>query len=170
MDTAAAVTFTQAATVDLDVNANANNDDGDGGGLYYRVVYVYMDEDGEDVEVASDMIKLGDVTTDPTSGATGLIGPAAPASGETLRVDSGTDTVEVQWEMQNAMGVWMDLADETGLELSLADDHAGRMVRANVTYKGDEDGPVIPPDDGGAFIDDDLLDSFVLAIDDIDVA
>ena len=42
----------------------------------------------------------------------------------------------------------------------------------------DDDGPVEPPDDGGAFIDDghifdigdDLLDSFVLAIDDIDVA
>ena len=42
----------------------------------------------------------------------------------------------------------------------------------------DNDGPVIPPDDGGAFVGDlgglhvadDLLDSFVLAIDDIDVA
>ena len=42
----------------------------------------------------------------------------------------------------------------------------------------DEDGPVIPPDDGSAFVGDlgdlhvadDLLDSFVLAIDDIDVA
>ena len=42
----------------------------------------------------------------------------------------------------------------------------------------DDDGPVIPPDDGGAFIGDDygfdigdnLLDSYVLAIDDIDVA
>ena len=34
----------------------------------------------------------------------------------------------------------------------------------------DDDGPGIPPDDGGAFIDDHLLDSFVLAIDDIDVA
>ena len=34
----------------------------------------------------------------------------------------------------------------------------------------DDDGPVIPPDDGGAFIGDDLLDEFVLAIDDIDIA
>ena len=34
----------------------------------------------------------------------------------------------------------------------------------------DNDGPVIPPDDGGAFIGDDLLDDFVAAIDDIDVA
>ena len=38
----------------------------------------------------------------------------------------------------------------------------------------DNDGPVIPlpppPGDGGAFLDDDLLDNFVSAIDDIDVA
>ncbi len=35
----------------------------------------------------------------------------------------------------------------------------------------DNDGPVIPPDDGGAFIDhDDLLDQFVISIDDIDIA
>ena len=33
----------------------------------------------------------------------------------------------------------------------------------------DNDGPVIPPDDGGAFIDD-LLDQFVISIDDIDIA
>ena len=33
----------------------------------------------------------------------------------------------------------------------------------------DEDGPVIPPEDGGAFIDD-LLDQFVISIDDIDIA
>ena len=33
----------------------------------------------------------------------------------------------------------------------------------------DNDGPVIPPDDGGAFIDD-LLDQFVITIDDIDIA
>ena len=35
---------------------------------------------------------------------------------------------------------------------------------------GDDDGPVEPPEDGGAFIGDDLLDDFVAAIDDIDVA
>ena len=33
----------------------------------------------------------------------------------------------------------------------------------------DDDGPVIPPDDGGAFMDD-LLDQFVISIDDIDIA
>ena len=33
----------------------------------------------------------------------------------------------------------------------------------------DNDGPVIPPPDGGAFIDD-LLDQFVISIDDIDIA
>ena len=50
--------------------------EGDGGGLYYRVVYVYADEDGDDVEVASDVIQLGSVATDPTGGGpTGLIAP-----------------------------------------------------------------------------------------------
>ena len=33
----------------------------------------------------------------------------------------------------------------------------------------DEDGPVVPPEDGGMFIDD-LLDQFVISIDDIDIA
>ena len=69
---------------------------------------------------------------------------------------------------------WVDIAGEDGLTLDITSDLAGDMVRAKVTYKtdddqGDEDGPVIPPDDGGAWIgdgiEDDLLDSFVLAID-----
>ena len=71
VSTAAADTSTAAATVNLDVDADGNNTGGDGGGLYYRVVYVYEGEDGDandpsdDMEVASDVIQLGDVTTDP---------------------------------------------------------------------------------------------------------
>ena len=141
VDTEAANTETGgSADVTLDVDADADGTEGDGGGLHYRVAYVYQDEDDDDVETYSDVIQLGSVATDPTGGdPTGLIAPAAPASGETVRVDTGTDTVEVQWQMQNAMEVWMDIADETGLELSLTDDQAGRMVRAKVTYMGDDD-------------------------------
>ena len=35
----------------------------------------------------------------------------------------------------------MDLDGETGLELTLTDDHAGHSVRALLTHKGDEDNP-----------------------------
>ena len=91
------------------------------------------------VEVASDVIQLGSVT-DP-AGTTGLIAPASPASGDTVRVDTGTADVDVQWQMQNAMMEWMDLADETGKTLSLTDGQAGRMVRAKVTYMGDDENP-----------------------------
>ena len=145
VDTATANTDTDgSAEVNLDVDADGSETtEGDGGGLYYRVVYVYQDEDEDgddvDVETYSDVIQLGSVATDPTPAATGLIAPAAPASGETVRVDTGTATVEVQWQMENAMMEWMDLAGETGKELSLTDAQAGMSVRAKVTYMGDDD-------------------------------
>ena len=135
------------AAVTLDVDADGNGTEGDGGGLYYRVVYVYEDEDGDDVEVASDVIQLGSVTTDP--GDIGVIGPASPGAGDTIRVNSGTANVDVQWQMgedTDTSGAidadeWMDLDGETGLELSLTSDHAGKSVRAMLTFKGDEDNP-----------------------------
>ena len=144
VDTTAANTDGEAAaavTLDVDANGDGTTIEGDGGGLYYRVVYVYEDEDGDDVEEASDVIQLGSVATDPTAAATGLIAPTAPASGETVRVDTGTDTVEVQWQVETMPEVWMDLAGETGKELSLTDDQAGMSVRAKVTYMGDDDNP-----------------------------
>ena len=68
-----------------------------------------------------------------------------------MRVNSGTVNVEVQWQMRTdtddddsgsiEADEWMDLAGETGLELTLTDDHAGHSVRAKLTHKGDEDNP-----------------------------
>ena len=149
VDTTAADTSGEdgSADITLDVDANGDSTEGDGGGLHYRVVYVYEGEDGDedddsdDVEAFSDVIQLGSVTTDPTSGATDLIAPTAPASGETVRVDTGTADVDVQWQVETMTDVWMDLDGETGKELSLTDDQAGMSVRAKVTYMGDDDNP-----------------------------
>ena len=148
VDTTAADTSGEDGSADITLDVDADGSDateGDGGGLHYRVVYVYEGKDGDaaddadNVEVASDVIQLGSVT-DP-AGTTGLIAPASPASGDTVRVDTGTADVDVQWQMQNAMMEWMDLADETGKTLSLTDGQAGRMVRAKVTYMGDDENP-----------------------------
>ena len=145
--TAADTTSAPAADLTLDVDADGNGTAGDGGGLYYRVVYVYEDEDGDEMEAASDVIKLGDVTTDPDN--ISLITATPVASGGTARVNSGTVNVEVQWQVgedTDASGTiefdeWMDLEDETGLTLTLTDDHAGKSVRARLTHKSDEDNP-----------------------------
>ena len=152
VDSTAADTSTGVTTspVTLDVDADGDDSDGDGGGLYYRVVYVYEDEDENDVEVASDVIQLGSVETDPTTGATPMVGATTTAvSGETIRVDTGTNDVEVQWQMGSDVDTsgtieedeWNDIDGETGLSLSLGDAQAGMSVRALVTYMGDEDNP-----------------------------
>ena len=148
VDSSAADTSTTPADVDLDVDANADGTTtgGDGGGLYYRVVYEY-DDDGDDAKEYSDVIQLGSVATDPADIT--LLGPTAPASGDTVRVNNLTATVTVQWQMgmdEDESGTidadeWMDLAGETGHSLTLTDDHAGNSVRALLTHKGDEDNP-----------------------------
>ena len=146
-----------ATTTALDVNENADGTDGDGGGLYYRVVFVYQDEDDEDVEEPGDMIQLGSIAADPTTGATGMVGgTTAASSGDAIRVDTGTNTVEVQWQMgtgdpgadnvlqEAEVEKWTDIAGETDeRSLTLTDAQAGNLVRAKVTYKelNDDDDP-----------------------------
>ena len=64
------------------------------------------------------------------------------SSGETIRVDTDTADVEVQWQVQQGGdGPWMPIAGQTGKSLTLTDDHAGDSVRAKVTYMGDDDNP-----------------------------
>ena len=146
---ATAPAISGSATVTLDVNADGDAaTTGDGGGLFYRVAYEY-DHDSNaatpDRVEYSDVVRLGDVSTDPADIT--LQGPATPASGDTLRVNRLEATVEVQWQAgmdTDTSGTidadeWMDLAGETGLTLTLTDDHAGKSVRAMLTHKGDED-------------------------------
>ena len=142
-------TAPEAATVTLDVDANGDGatTPGDGGGLYYRVAYVFTDEDGDDGFGYSDVIQLGDVSTDPDDIT--LQTPTAPASGDTVRVNNLTANVEVQWQVGEdedestaiEADEWMDLEGETGLTLTLTDDHAGKSVRAMLTHKGDRENP-----------------------------
>ena len=66
-----------------------------------------------------------------------------------MRVNNLEANVEVQWQVgedTDASGSvdadeWMDLDGQTGLTLTLTSDHAGKMVRARLTHKGDEDNP-----------------------------
>ena len=160
VDSEAVNTSTGSATIDgesgsnLDVDANGDGTSGDGGGRYYRVAYVYEGKDGDpnddsdNVKEYSEVIRLGSVTSDPDD--INLIGPSNPGSGDTLRVNNLTATVEVQWQVgedgkdENETidaHEWTDLAGQTGLTLKLTDDHAGKSVRAKLTYKGDEDNP-----------------------------
>ena len=151
-------TATAPVSVDvtLDVDADGDGSAGDGGGLYYRVVYVYEDEDGDDAEVASNVIQLGNNPVSNTNDALvepadiALIVPSPVASGGTVRVNNLTATVEVQWQVGEDgpdantdidANEWTDLDGETGLTLRLTDDHAGKSVRAKLTHKGDEDNP-----------------------------
>ena len=137
-----------AVNLDVDGNGDGTSTQGDGAGLYYRVAYVYEDKDGDDVEKYSDVIRLGNVNTDPAD--IDLIGPSSPGSGDTLRINNLTATVEAQWQVgedgddENETidaHEWTDLAGETGLTLKLTDDHAGKSVRALLTHKGDEKNP-----------------------------
>ena len=156
VDSAPANTSTVPATVDLDVNADGDDSAGDGGGLYYRVVYVYEDEDGDEMEEFSPVIQLGNNPTSDTDdnlvdpADITLIAPTAPASGDTVRVNNLEANVEVQWQVGEDgpdtgatidANEWKDLDGETGLRLRLTDDHAGKSVRAKLTHKGDEDNP-----------------------------
>ena len=142
---------TTDGTEDLsfNVDADGNGTNGDGGGLYYRVVYVYQDEDGEDQEYIDprDPIQLGSVATDPADIT--LITPTTIESGATLRVNNLTANVTVQWQIgvdEDESGTvdpdeWSDLDDEVGKTLTLTDDHAGNSVRAKLTHMSDEDNP-----------------------------
>ena len=151
VDTGAADTSTAATTVTLEVDADANDTAGDGGGLYYRVVYVYEDEDGDSQTATSDVIQLGDVA-DPISGATtNILSATTPTAGETIRIDNQSNDVEVQWQMLSSRpnSQWTDIEGATGLELEVADAHAGNMLRAKVTYTADDDPATTDVDEEG---------------------
>ena len=144
------------APVTLDVNADGDDSEGDGGGLYYRVVYLYEDEDGDEMQESSPVIQLGtnratgsedDALADPDN--IGLLPAEGYASGVTVRVNNLDANVEAQWQVGEDVDEsgtieadeWKDLDGETALSLTLTDDHAGNSVRARLTHKADEDNP-----------------------------
>jgi len=129
-------------SVNLAVDADADGDDGDGGGLYYRVVLTYGEGD-EETSHTSGKIQLGQLA-DPTAGATtdiigGVPTDDEPSSGDTLRVNTGGEDAEVQWQVSNTMGGYDDIDGATDLTLTVTDAHAGRMLRAKVTYMTQDD-------------------------------
>ena len=156
VDTGAADTSTAAATVTLEVDEDADDTAGDGGGLYYRVVYVYEDGDGDSQTAMSEVIQLGDVArptglTDAGGGTTNIISAATPAAGETIRIDNEGNDVEVQWQMLSSRpgSMWTDIDGATDLELDVTSAHAGNMLRAKVTYTADDDATTTDVDEEG---------------------
>ena len=132
---------TGAGSVDFDVDADADDTPGDGGGLHYRVVVTFGTGDDRTSQ-ASDPIQLGDVTADPTSGATDIISGATPAVGETIRVNTGGEDAEVQWQVRDSeTRPWMDIEEADELTLEVSNAQAGKMLRAKVTYMTNDDDP-----------------------------
>ncbi len=130
-----------------DAEFEVTNDEGEagnGGGLYYRAVLT-----GTDLpRTESGTIRLGDMT-DPYPGDddTDVLGPDSPTEGDTLRVkllDWREAIAEVQWQVSDGRGGYVDIAGETGHTLTLTraivGAHVGQVkVRAKVTYRGQSD-------------------------------
>ena len=154
VDTADADTEDGSANAELDVDADGDGSDteGDGGGLYYRVVYAYTDDDDDSQTATSEVIQLGTVT-DPDDNATvtNILSAATPSAGETIRIDNQGNDVEVQWQMLSSRpgSQWTDIEGATGVELDVADAHAGNMLRAKVTYTADDDATTTDVDEEG---------------------
>ena len=157
VDTATADTSGGTASdVTLDVNADATAPEGDGGGLYYRVVYVYDDEDDDSQTAMSEVIQLGTVA-DPDDNATvtNILGGNAGtdvATDGTIRIDNQGNDVEVQWQMLSSRPgpqQWTDIEGATDIELDLTDAYAGNMLRAKVTYTADDNPATTDVDEEG---------------------
>ena len=133
-----------AADVALTVDEDGDGTGGDGGGLYYRVVYSYT-ADNRTQTVHYDVGRLGElddpdtlVTVTNIIGGTPTVGPDV---GETLRIDTDGHDAEVQWEYRDPMAtapVWKPISGATSLELRVTSAHTGKMLRAKVTYTGDD--------------------------------
>ena len=135
--------LTTALTMAVDGNGDGTTTTGDGAGLYYRVVYVYEDENGNDVEATSEVIQLGTVADPITGATTNILGADAGTpvdAGGTIRVDTQGNDAEVQWQVRdNATSPWMDIADANDPELDVMGAYANKDLRAKVTYTADDD-------------------------------
>ena len=137
-------------TASLDVDADANGTPGDGGGLFYRVVLTYTDGDDQMKFTSPDSQPLGDLGDPDTDRPyTAIIGgtddddndatPRVTADGEAIRVNTGGESADVQWQMTDARGMWRDIPEEEDLTLDITSDYAGRDLRAKVIYMTQED-------------------------------
>ena len=142
VDSTPADTSSAAATAALTVDEDGDATGGDGGGLYYRVVYSYT-HNGRTVTEHHDVGQLG-ALADPTDGATtdiigGVPSTDEPDVGETLRINTDGNDADVQWQYRDsATKPWMDISGATSLTLRVTSDYAGKMLRAKVTYTGDD--------------------------------
>ena len=137
-------------TASLDVDADANGTPGDGGGLFYRVVLTYTDGDDQMKFTSPDSQPLGDLGDPDTDRPyTAIIGgtddddndatPRVTADGEAIRVNTGGESADVQWQMTDARGMWRNIPEEEDLTLDITSDYAGRDLRAKVIYMTQED-------------------------------
>ena len=145
VDSAAAdtsATGSNPVTVTLTVDEDGDDTGGDGGGLHYRVVYSYT-HNGRTVTEHYDVGRLGTLA-DPTAGATtdiigGVPDSDEPDVGETLRIATDGNDADVQWQYrESATKPWMDIDGATSLTLRVTSDYTGKMLRAKVTYTGDD--------------------------------
>ena len=136
------------ATAALLVDEDRDGTGGDGGGLYYRVVYSYIPTGQTQRQElpAYDIGQLGNLADDdPFSGSgatTDIIGGSDtdnPDVGETLRINTGGNDADVQWQYRDSATMpWKDISGATSLTLRVTSDLTGKMLRAKVTYKTDD--------------------------------
>lgn len=149
---------TGTATVPLPVDEDDDGNNGDGGGLYYRVVLTYGTGADQTTHTSSDMIQLGDVTTDPSGAGTptdiiGVDPSASPVDqatvGETIRVNTDGDPANVQWQVSNIRGGYDDIEGATSHSLTVTSAYAGKNLRAKVTYTDEDDATTPTVDETG---------------------
>ena len=139
------------ATAALLVDEDRDGTGGDGGGLYYRVVYSYIPTGQTQRQElpAYDIGQLGNLADDdPFSGSgatTDIIGGSPttdnPDVGETLRINTGGNDSDVQWQYRDPTAtapMWKDISGATSLTLRVTSDLTGKELRAKVTYKTDD--------------------------------
>ena len=134
---------TATVTLDVDANGDGTTTTGDGGGLYYRVAYSYT-VDGNartDHHEVGQLGSLADPTT--TGGSTAnILGADAGTpldSGGSIRVDTGGNDAEVQWQVRaSATSPWMDIDGATEVALDVTGAYANKDLRAKVTYTADD--------------------------------
>ena len=134
---------TGSASINLAVDQNDDASDGDGGGLHYRVVLTYGTGKDQTTHTSSDTGPLGDVVAAGTTDIIGVDPNANPVDhavvGETIRVNTGGDTAEVQWQVSNVRGGYDNIPGATNLGLNVIEAYAGKSLRAKVTYKDEDD-------------------------------
>ena len=120
----------------------------DGKGKWYRAVATYdadglnVDADDRETEsVYSNSIQASDLHATDAAPEPTISGGRFPGGTLSVNANMSGATVDVQWQEQASGLHWVDIPGATGSSLSLTQAHAGKVIRAVVSYQSkDADG------------------------------